>query len=144
MHAHRPPCTALLAYAHLVAEQNMLVKLCMYIIIAWLPFSLYASHLCMRRNKWPTVAFSRRTSAFASLGRIPLLARKTQARHCNFRSPFTSQILLTFKDGEVVARFIPQDDSTTGDNNANHREALALLSRRRRRRAPSRTLVGIL
>lgn len=59
------------------------------------------------------------------LGRFPSLARKTQARHCNFHSPFTSQILLTFKDGEVVALFIPRDDSTTGDNNANHREASA-------------------
>lgn len=45
--------------------------------------------------------------------------------------------LLTFKDAEVVALFIPQDDSTTGDNNANHRQASALLSLRGQRRALS-------
>lgn len=34
--------------------------------------------------------------------------------------------LLTFKDAKVVALFIPQDDSTTGDYNANHRQASTL------------------
>lgn len=53
------------------------------------------------------------------------------------------KILLAFKDAEVVALFIPRDDSTTGDNNANHRQASALLSRRRWHTL-SRILVGIL